>query len=277
MGLMKLRALIYLGVGALVVASCADTAPPSSTPPDADGALPSRNVVDLTHAFNDETIYWPTEAGFRRTVTAEGTTDRGYFYAAGSFTSAEHGGTHLDAPYHFVEDAHTVDEIPLDHLMGPAVVIDVPDHAAANPDYQITTEDLRSWENENGPVPDGSIVLFRTGFGQFWPDRARYMGTDSTGSDAVVHLHFPGLHPDAAAWLLENRSIKAVGIDTPSIDYGQSQLFATHRQLFDENVPAFENVAHLDSLPEVGAVVIALPMKIDGGTGAPLRIVAFVP
>lgn len=238
--------------------------------------LPSANVVDLSHPFNAETVYWPTEEGFQRDVTADGPTEAGYHYSAGTFTSAEHGGTHIDAPIHFSEGAETVDAIPLERLMGPAVVVDIRERAA-DPDHQISVEDLDRWEAEHGPIPEGGIVLFRTGFGAFWPDRQRYMGTDARGAEAVADLHFPGLHPDAARWLLENRDVDAVGIDTPSIDHGQSQLFEAHRILAGENVPAFENVANLDRVPATGSVVIALPMKIEGGSGGPLRIVAFLP
>lgn len=234
-------------------------------------------MIDLSYSFNAETVYWPTAEGFQREVTSEGVTAQGYFYASGTFTSAEHGGTHLDAPAHFSESGLPVDEIPLDRLMGNAVVVDVSEHASVNPDYQISTEDLQEWEMEHGPIPDGSIVFFRTGYGEFWPDRMRYMGTEERGTEAIAELHFPGLSSSAAEWLLENRSVRAVGIDTPSIDYGQSQQFETHRVLAGENVPAFENVANLGELPEEGGLVVALPMKIEGGSGGPVRIVAFVP
>lgn len=239
--------------------------------------LPSSNLVDLTHPFNAETLYWPTADGFSREVTAEGTTEQGYFYAAGRFSSAEHGGTHLDAPFHFAEDGWKADEIPLDRLIGQAVVIDVTDHVTSNPDYRITSEDIEAWESENGPLADDVIVLFRTGFGSHWPDPERYLGTSMTGPEAVRELHFPGLHPEAATWLVENRKVKAVGLDTASIDYGQSQEFETHQVLFERNVPVFENVANLDQIPTEGALVVALPMKIENGSGGPLRIVAFTP
>lgn len=239
--------------------------------------LPSGDVVDLSHPFNAETIYWPTADSFSRDVTAEGVTEQGYFYAAGTFTSAEHGGTHIDAPIHFSEGGQSVDEIPLDRLIGPAIVIDVSEHASANPDYQITAEDIQEWEAANRPLTDGSILFFRTGFGEFWPDRMQYMGTDERGPDAVANLHFPGLGLGAAQWLLENRSIKAVGIDTPSIDYGQSQQFETHQALASKGIPALENVANLEQLPVEGAIVVALPMKIEGGSGGPVRIAALVP
>ncbi len=260
------------------VVGCGDQTSQTSTENQTPAlAVPSANVVDLSHPFNDETVYWPTEDGFRREITADGITDSGYFYSSGTFTSAEHGGTHIDAPVHFAEGAHAVDEIPLDRLMGPAVVVDVSEQAEANADYQISVEDLQAWEVDHQPLPDGSIVLFRTGFGAHWPDRERYMGTDQRGAEAVSQLHFPGLSPDAAEWLVANRSVGAVGIDTPSIDYGQSQLFEAHRILFEENIPALENVANLEQVPTEGSVVVALPMKIEGGSGGPVRIVAFVP
>ena len=120
------------------------------------------------------------------------------------------------------------------------------------------------------------IVLLRTGYAARWPDRLRYLGTEERGEAAVAKLHFPGLDPTAAQWLVQHRSIKAVGIDTPSIDYGQSTHFESHVMLFQHNVPALENVANLDRLPQVGFTVIALPMKIGGGSGGPVRIVAAV-
>lgn len=236
----------------------------------------SGELVDLTYAYDSATIYWPTEDGFMLEEEAKGYTDRGYYYTANSFRAAEHGGTHLDAPVHFAEGQQSVDEIPLQNLIGPGVVIDVSEAAADAPDYQVTIADFEQWESEYGQIPDGTIVLLRTGYGQYWPDRMRYMGTDERGTEGVANLHFPGLHPDAARWLIENRSVKAVGLDTPSIDYGQSRLFETHQELFEENIPAFENVAHLDQLPPQGFTVIALPMKIGGGSGAPLRVIAVV-
>jgi len=239
--------------------------------------ISSGRIIDLTYAYDSTTVYWPTEEGFVFETGTEGYTDRGYYYTANSFRAAEHGGTHLDAPIHFAEGKQTVDEIPLENLIAPGIVIDVSDSAANNPDYQISVADFEQWEAEYGEIPAGTIVLLRSGYGQYWPDRSQYMGTDERGVEAVAKLHFPGLHPNAAQWLIENRSIKAIGLDTPSIDYGQSKQFESHQLLFKENIPAYKNVANLDQLPTQNFVVIALPMKIGGGSGAPLRIVAVVP
>lgn len=260
-----------------VVAACRPAAPP---PADALATVFGHDAVtwiDLSYAYGDETIFWPTAKPFALEVVAAGVTAAGFYYAANNFAMAEHGGTHLDAPVHFAEGRHAADEIPLERLVGPAVVIDVSEQAAANADYQVTTEDLIEWEAVHGRLRDGVILLVRTGWGARWPDRERYLGTARTGPAAVPELHFPGIHPDAARWLVDRRALDAVGIDTPSIDYGQSTTFETHQVLYGANIPGFENVAHLDRLPLTGAYVIALPMKIAGGSGGPLRIVAVLP
>lgn len=237
-------------------------------------ALLNGKVIDLTYTYDSTTIYWPTEDGFQLNVEAEGFTEKGYYYMANSFYSAEHGGTHLDAPVHFAEGQQSVDAIPLENLIGRGVVIDVSDSASNNADYQVSVDDFEAWETAHGQIPEGSIILLHTGYGKYWPDRVNYMGTDERGADAVAKLHFPGLHPEAANFLIENRNIKAIGIDTPSIDFGQSTHFETHQALFKAGIPAFENVANLDQLDRQGFMVIALPMKIGGGSGAPLRIIA---
>ncbi|MCK9505825.1 MAG: cyclase family protein [Porticoccaceae bacterium] len=236
-----------------------------------------QQVVDLTHSYDENTIYWPTASGFKLHIDFHGYTDKGYYYEANSFSTAEHGGTHLDAPVHFAEGQRAVAEIPLTNLMAVAAVIDVSEQCRSNRDYQVTIADIQAWEKRHGQLADGAILLLKTGFAQYWPDRERYMGTAERGEEAVAKLHFPGLHPQAAQWLATERRIAAVGLDTPSIDYGQSTLFESHQYLFKANIPVFENVANLDALPPNGAYVIALPMKIKAGSGAPLRIIALLP
>ena len=238
--------------------------------------LPPDRIVDLTYAFDANSVYWPTAEQFKLETDFEGMTDKGYFYSAYRYSAAEHGGTHLDSPVHFAKGRYTVDQLPLERLMGPAIVIDATEKCATNADYLVSVADFENWEKRNGKIPPGTIVLLRTGFGKFYPDRKKYLGTEERGAEAVAKLHFPGLDPAAARWLTTNRSIKAIGLDTASIDYGQSTLFESHRALFEKNVPAFENVANLDQLPAKGFSVIALPMKIKGGSGGPLRIVALL-
>jgi kynurenine formamidase len=232
--------------------------------------------IDLTHSFNRASVYWPTDTvGFVHEELAYGTTDGGWFYSSFGYAGAEHGGTHLDAPIHFAEGRQASHEIPLSSLIGPAAVVDVSERA--NPDYLVSVADLTEWEAKHGPIPEGSILLLRTGWDARYGERAAYLGTSLTGPEAVPELHFPGLAPEAAQWLVDRRSIEAIGLDTPSIDYGQSSDFRSHVILYSENIPGFENVANLDRLPPTGSFVVALPMKIEGGSGGPLRIVAFVP
>jgi len=239
-------------------------------------ARPAERVVDLTHAFDETTIYWPTEDGFRLETRFRGHTEHGYFYAANRFCAPEHGGTHLDAPLHFYEGGASAEAIPVERLVGPGVVVDVTRASAANPTHAIGIADLEAHERRHGRIPRGAIVLLHTGFGAFWPDRARYLGTGERGPAAVAKLRFPGLDPAAAAWIATERSIDAIGIDTASIDPGTSTTFASHVRLFEKGIPAFENVASLERLPAEGFTIVALPMKIRGGSGGPLRIVALL-
>lgn len=258
---------LLLPAAAIVLISCTQKS---------DKLFTNGRWIDLTHSFSEETIYWPTAGTFKFDAVFEGLTEKGYYYSAYQFCAAEHGGTHLDAPVHFAEGKRTADEIPLDNLIGDAIVIDVSEMALKDKDYLVGVGDFEIWESQHGKIPDSSIILINTGYARFWPDREKYMGTAELGEQAVAKLHFPGLDPQAAEWLVNNRIIKSVGLDTPSIDYGQSTHFESHRTLFASNIPAFENVANLDNLPAIGAYVVALPMKIKGGSGGPLRIAAFV-
>jgi kynurenine formamidase len=233
--------------------------------------------VDLSHDFSAETIYWPTSRGFEKTTVFEGYTAGGFYYTAYDFCAAEHGGTHIDAPIHFAKDHRTVDEIPVDQLIGPGVIIRVAEKVKMDRNYQFTIDDILEWEKKYGKIPDNSILLIDTGSSRFWPNKREYMGTDERGEEGVKKLKFPGIHPDTAKFLVSERKIKAVGLDTPSLDYGGSTRFESHQTFFEHNIPGFENVTNLEKLPVKGALIFALPMKIKGGSGGPLRIVAWVP
>ena len=265
---MFLTAILVSAAGSLMLSCAIEQRSPQ---------LADARWIDLSYDFSDETVYWVTAEPFKRTTVAEGVTDKGYYYSAYNFSGAEHGGTHIDAPVHFAEGRKTVDQFDVDQLIAPGVMINVSGKTSADPDYLISVDDFVEWESENGEIPAASVVLLQTGFGKFWPDKKQYLGTDQKGAEAVKDLHFPGLHPEAAAWLVRERRPKAVGIDTASIDRGQSTDFQAHVALMTNNIPAFENVANLDELPVQGFHVIALPMKIKGGSGAPLRIIAAVP
>ena len=277
---MSLPRLFLVIVGTLLLTACGSSAP-QSTPPSSSvaesAAWPPGPVIDLSHAYDTRTVFWPTAEPFVLRKVADGVTPQGYYYAANTFCTSEHGGTLIDSPIHFAQKGWTVDQIPIDQLIAPAVVIDVVAASATNADYQVTRADFDAWERAHGAIPSGVIVLLRTGYSARWPDAARYLGTAERGEQAVAKLHFPGLHPDAARWLVAERSIKAIGLDTASIDFGQSTLYESHRVLFERNIPALENLTNLDRLPAKGVRLIGLPMKIGGGSGGPVRAVAFLP
>ena len=256
---------------------CVASACGHAAAPGASAAAPAERVVDLTYPFGAETIYWPTEEGFVQERGAAGVGAGGYYYEAHRFRAAEHGGTHLDAPRHFHAGGETVDELPLQKLVGPGVAIDVSAACERDRNHAVSIADLAAWEAQHGAIPSGAIVLLRTGFGRYWPDRLLYLGTSERGPAAVAKLRFPGLSAEAAGWLVTEREVRAVGIDTASIDPGPSTGFDAHRALAAANVPALENLAALDTLPPRGFRVVALPMKIRAGSGAPLRAVALVP
>lgn len=238
-------------------------------------AIDDSKIVDLTYSFDENTIYWPTAKPFAWEKESWGQNASGYWYTAARYSASEHGGTHLDAPIHFAEHGQALDQIPVGHLVGPAEVIDVSGAAAANPDYLLTAKDITDWEARHGKLPDHAILLIRTGWGKYWGDKKKYLGTDKPGDTA--NLHFPGVSSEAAELLAKQRHIDAVGLDTPSLDHGPSKDFMTHRILLGANIYGLENVANLDKLPATGATLIALPMKIKGGTGGPTRIIAILP
>lgn len=259
-GLRATAWMVWLVVAGLETA-CAPARPPT--------------LIDLTHSFSQETVYWPNNKHFQWEKTDWGMTPDGYWYASANFSASEHGGTHMDAPIHFGRDRNTVDQIPIDRLTGPAVVVDARPQCAANPDYELTVADLLTWEATYGRIQTGTLVLMHSGWGQRWPDAIGYLG--STTPNDPHTLHFPGFSREAAEFLVRQRAVRGVGIDTASIDPGQSRDFPVHRVLNGADIYVLENVAALEQLPPQGMTVWALPIKIQGGTGGPVRIIAVLP
>ncbi len=231
-------------------------------------------VIDLTYTFDEHTVYWPTAKKFELKKVAFGSNESGEWYASNDFCASEHGGTHLDAPIHFAKDRRTTAEIPLGQLIGPARVVDIRDQCAQDRDYLLSAADLLADEERYGKIAAASVVLVQTGYSRFYGEPKRYLGSDRRG--VLEDLHFPGIGGDAAQ-LLVDRRIDLVGIDTASVDHGPSRHFEAHRILCQANIPALENVAQMERLPPRGALVIALPMKIADGTGAPCRVIAVLP
>ena len=269
-----MKILSFLIVFGAIASACERK---TSSKPSENSTFPQGKWIDLTYTIDSTTLYWPNNAtGFEHIVDFQGVTPKGFYYTSYKMCTPEHGGTHIDAPIHFAEGKWTVDEIPLEQTTGEGVVIDVSKKALKNRDYQITSEDLLAWEKTNGAIPTNAIVFFKTGYGKFYPNRKEYFGTDLKGEAAIPQLHFPGISPEAAQWIVDHRKIKAFGLDVASMDYGQSTDFKTHQILLGHQIPGFENVAHLDQLPTKGFYVVALPMKIGKGSGAPLRLAAFI-
>jgi kynurenine formamidase len=233
-------------------------------------------IVDLTHAYDETTLYWPTSpSAFEMKTLAEGMTPGGYYYSSYAFCTPEHGGTHLDAPVHFAKGGKAMGDLPLAQLVAPAVVIDVTKQAAADAAYLVTRADVDAFERTHGRIPAGSMVLIRTGWSRFWPNRKQYFGDDTPGD--ASKLRFPGYGEEATRVLVQERNVAMLGIDTASIDHGPSTTFIAHRIGAEAGVANLENLTNLEALPPTGAVVVALPMKIAKGSGGPVRVVALVP
>ena len=225
-------------------------------------------VVDLTYAIKGQLPAWPGDTHtFEAHVNASPEKD-GYFTR--SFWMLEHYGTYMDAPNHFPPGKLSVDQVPLEHLFGPAVVVDVRDEVAKDVDYRLKVARLERWEQAHGRIPAGAIVLLRTGWGSRWRDEKRYRNQDASGA-----MHFPGYSVEAAKALIE-RKVSGLGIDTLSVDYGSSKQFEVHRLTLPANLYHLENLANVDELPEAGAFLVAAPIKLEGGSGGACRVFAIL-
>jgi len=238
--------------------------------------LDNYTLVDLSHSYGENTLYWPTSpTAFEKEELAYGVSEDGWFYSSYSVCTPEHGGTHIDAPIHFSEGGNSTEKIPLSSLIAPAVVINVSEKAAADRNYRLTAADVLEFENEHGKIAVGTIVLMRTDWSEHWPDAIAYLGDDTPGD--ASKLQFPGFGAEATRLLAEERKVAMLGVDTASVDYGKSQDFIVHRIGAAQGVANLENLSNLSQLPATGATILALPMKIEGGSGGPVRVVALAP
>ena len=228
----------------------------------------SPHVVDLGHPLSATDPSWEGTPAFQRTPVATFEKDG---YAAARITVDEHFGTHLDAPAHFAKGGWTVDQIPVDRFYRPGVCLDVSAQASSNADYRVTVDDIKRFEASEGAIPSGAVALIATGWDKFWNDRGRYM------NERAGVKHFPGLSPEAVAYLAKDRHVVGIGIDTPSIDYGPSTSFDAHKVSMPLNVYHIENAARLTSLPRKGFTVIVAPIAIREGSGGPARLFAILP
>lgn len=234
--------------------------------------------LDMTYPYDGNTIYWPTAEPFKLEKISWGITEGGWWYASNNFSASEHGGTHADAPVHFAENGRTIDQIPLEEWIGPAVKIDVTDKCEENRDYLLAVDDIQNWEKQNGRIPNGAWVIMYTGIDtQYYPDKKKVLGTDKEGDEALPELSFPGFSPESVEFLIEERDITGIAIDAPSIDYGKSKDFKVHQILCGADKLALENIANLDKLPASGVMLYVIPMMIKDGTGAPARVFAILP
>jgi kynurenine formamidase len=225
-------------------------------------------VIDLSYAISDQLVPWPGDEKWFAAESHATIERNGYFTR--SFWMLEHYGTHLDAPAHFAPGKATVDEIPVKHLFGPAVLIDVRGDGAQDADYQVPPQRVAAWERAHGRIPEGAIVLLRTGWAARWPDAQRYRNQDTQGI-----MHFPGFSAGAAALLIE-RKVSGLGCDTMSVDHGASGDFAVHHMALGAGLYHLENLTNLGDVPETGAYLVVAPIKLQGGSGGAVRVFAIV-
>ena len=235
-------------------------------------------ILDMTYPYEEDTIYWPTTKPFHLEKLTWGISPGGWWYASNEYSASEHGGTHTDAPIHFAEKGRTMDKIPLAEWIGPAVKIDVSVKCEQNRDYMLAVEDIENWEKKFGRIPDGAWVIMSSGIdAKYYPDKKKVLGTDKRGLEAIPELSFPGFGPESAEFLVKNRNITGIAIDTPSIDAGKRTDFKVHQIICGANKLALENIANLDRLPASGATLYVIPMLIKDGTGSPARVFAVLP
>lgn len=227
------------------------------------------SVVELSRVIHPGIPRWPGDppVEFHEVARLEGD---GYFLRR--FSMGEHSGTHMNAPNAFSPRGAGIDGYPAESLVVPAVVIDVRDRTAADPDYALDQAAVLSWERRYSIVPAGSVVLLSTGWQAKWDDPQAYLGISGSGG-----RHFPGFGYDAARFLLKERSIAGMGIDTHGLEPGQDESFTVNKLVLERPRIALENLANLELLPATGVTLVIGVPRLKGGSGAPVSVLAFIP
>lgn len=235
--------------------------------------LVESSYIDLGRSFDEKTQYWIDVQPFIFTkIIAEDKRD-GTWYAQNEFKAGEHGGTHLDAPYHFFKQGWKVGDIPLSKLIVPAVLMDMSEEVKNNADFELKSNHIKKWEEDHGDLPEGAVLLIRYGWGKHYNNRNKYFGFEQMSS---TRLHFPGMAADGAEYLVKHRKLVGVGVDTPSVDTGRTTIYPAHIWIQGANIYILENLDLDFELPERDFTLIVMPMKITKGTGAPCRVVAML-
>lgn len=229
---------------------------------------PFRRTVDLTHTMSADFPTFDGAPGIDMRKIKDLNKDG---YSLYQWQLNEHSGTHLDAPVHFSETGASVEQIPADTLVVPLAVVNVADKAAKDPDYQLSRSDLAAWERRHGRLPDQCCVAMNSGWARHVGDKAKYVGKDTGGV-----MHFPGIGPDAVVWLIKQRKVAGLAVDTLSLDHGASKDFKTHVMWLPSGRWGLENVANLDRVPAVGATLVVGLAKVKGATGGPARLFALI-
>ena len=225
-------------------------------------------IVDLAWPLNAKSAYWPGDNYKPFELSTIATLEKDGVLSK-AFCTPEHLGTHLDAPNHFERGRHSVDQIPAAQLFAEGVLIDVSPAVEADPNYRVSVDDIRRFEAAAGRIPDHAVVLAYTGWSRFWTNPTRYQNQDVMG-----RLHFPGFSAEAAQYLVDQRHVRGIGLDTLSVDYGESRDFAVHHVLGKASCFGLENLARLKELPPRGFYLFIAPIKIETGSGGPTRVFA---
>jgi kynurenine formamidase len=254
---------------ALVVATNATGANPASAPPVVNTIAYTR-VIDLSHRITPKIPLWPGDPHVRFKVVASWADD-GYYLR--SFSIGEHSATHMNAPNSFIDgNRQAITSYPARQRVVPAVVIDVRAAVSQDPDYRLSKDDVLAWEAEHGQIAPGSFVILFTGWQDRWDHPKAFINQDARGD-----LHFPGFAGPTTTWLLDQRQISGVGIDTHGVDPGLDTTYATNTQIAAAHKIAIECMANLDQLPPTGTTLVLGPLQLRGGSGSPLSVMAFVP